>query len=294
MYTDGGIGAAESCVHMTLASLQQVVSSLNHSPEPSRPPRQRWRYIVERTTAEELLTRDWMESCGLVVMPGGRDLPYVAKLHGKGNERIRDFVSGGGGYLGLCAGGYYGASSINFAPGNPQLEVVGPRELGFFPGVAEGPTFPGFQYDSNAGARAAVISLTAEGMRIMGSPEDERGRDGSLPAYYNGGCYFTLKSEPQSLEESEASNGTFSRNPFNVLATYSPEPPSLPWGVVACRVGRGRAVLSGLHLEASPDALRECFNGDEYLDSVLPRLEACEKRRQQLFTGIVKHLLQED
>ncbi len=304
MYTDGGIGAAEHCVHMTLAGLQQVVSSLHSQPEPPRPTALRQQYVIECTTSDEITTsRDWTDSCALLVMPGGRDLPYVTKLRGRGNKHIRDFVRDGGGYLGLCAGGYYGASFISFARGDRQLEVIGSRELGFFPGMAEGPTFPGFQYNSNVGARAAGVSITPEGKRILGLPEgigEEATEDSrSVSAFYNGGCHFVHRAEPQSMETAVGADlSTNSPNPFSVLATYSRDqassPPPDPWAIVACSVGRGRAVLSGVHLEANTDTLRACFAGDKHVDSLLPHLEVCEEQRQRLFTGIVKHLLQED
>jgi biotin--protein ligase len=40
-----------------------------------------------------------------------------------------------------------------------RLEVKGPRELAFFPGVARGPVYPGFKYESEAGAHAALIAF---------------------------------------------------------------------------------------------------------------------------------------
>jgi glutamine amidotransferase-like uncharacterized protein len=48
----------------------------------------------------------------------------------------------GGSYLGLCAGAYYGSSRVVFEPGTP-LEVIGDRELAFFPGIARGAAYPG-------------------------------------------------------------------------------------------------------------------------------------------------------
>jgi glutamine amidotransferase-like uncharacterized protein len=53
-----------------------------------------------------------------------------------------EFVSQGGGYLGLCAGAYYACARVEFEPGT-RLEVVGDRELAFFPGIAQGAAFPG-------------------------------------------------------------------------------------------------------------------------------------------------------
>lgn len=53
-----------------------------------------------------------------------------------------EFVTQGGSYLGLCAGAYYACARVEFEPGTP-LEVVGDRELAFFPGIAQGAAFPG-------------------------------------------------------------------------------------------------------------------------------------------------------
>jgi glutamine amidotransferase-like uncharacterized protein len=56
--------------------------------------------------------------------------------------RLVEYVRAGGAYLGLCAGAYYACSRVEFEPGGP-LEVVGNRELGFFPGVAAGAAYAG-------------------------------------------------------------------------------------------------------------------------------------------------------
>lgn len=53
-----------------------------------------------------------------------------------------EYVEGGGSYLGLCAGAYYGCSSVEFEPGS-SMEVSGDRELAFFPGAAIGAAYPG-------------------------------------------------------------------------------------------------------------------------------------------------------
>ncbi|KAF5826687.1 biotin-protein ligase [Dunaliella salina] len=96
-------------------------------------------------------------TCALLVFPGGADLPYCRELNGKGNQIIRDYVSRGGSYLGLCAGAYYACSRVEFEAGDPVLEVLGERELGFFPGTAVGSAYKGFDYTSEAGAKAAPV-----------------------------------------------------------------------------------------------------------------------------------------
>ncbi len=89
MYTDGGEGASPDCVAMTIDSLVKSLPS---------------DYSLATTTSEELRVGHWMKDTCLLVMPGGRDLPYTRDLEGTANDNIRQFVASGGAYLGLCAG----------------------------------------------------------------------------------------------------------------------------------------------------------------------------------------------
>jgi glutamine amidotransferase-like uncharacterized protein len=172
---------------------------------------------VQKVTHKQLTSEEWEDSAQLLVMPGGRDLAYVRLLAGEGNRRIRRFVEQGGGYLGLCAGGYYGASSISFEQDGP-LEVVGPRELAFFAGKAVGPAYGlgQFQYQSEAGIRAASIIYDG----------------GAAPLYFNGGCTFVGEGA-------------------QVLARYG-DLEGQPSAIVQCQVGAGRAILCGVHPEMNP------------------------------------------
>ena len=178
-------------------------------------------------------------------------MPYVKKLQGKGNKNISNFVKNGGSYLGICAGGYYGCSSVQFAQGDPLLEVVGPRELALFPGISQGPVFPGFDYANNEGAMAADVRLTQAGQEMLDLYDTTKkstfNRDDvtitsslvgevpegnhitSLKIYYNGGCHFIDNSQDDtafkdfSLTTTSPSLIT-SKLPspsFKVLATYS-------------------------------------------------------------------------
>jgi glutamine amidotransferase-like uncharacterized protein len=70
-----------------------------------------------------------------------------------------DFVEGGGSYLGLCAGAYYGCSRVEFETGG-AMEVVGARELAFFPGVARGAVVPGESFEFEWCAVGFTVDLT--------------------------------------------------------------------------------------------------------------------------------------
>lgn len=87
-------------------------------------------YTVQPVTPSLLATQPWEPSCALLVVPGGRDLPFVDELtvKTKATRRIREYVQQGGRYLGICAGAYFGAREVRFDPGGSN-EVVGQRDL---------------------------------------------------------------------------------------------------------------------------------------------------------------------
>lgn len=184
-------------------------------------------------SSSALKSEPWSHTCSLLVFPGGADLGYCAELDGAGNRRIKEYVRRGGKYLGFCAGGYYGSARCEFEVGNGELEVVGGRELGFFPGTCRGGAFGGFAYGSEAGARAARVGV-AEGMLGEG--------EGETVIYYNGGGVFV-----------DAGSEEMRRLGVEVLASYKDElnvdPGEGNAAVVYCKVGDGAAVLMGPHPE---------------------------------------------
>lgn len=176
-----------------------------------------------------------MASCALLVFPGGADLGYCRTLNGEGNHRIRRYVSNGGSYLGFCAGGYYGSSKCEFEPDNPDLAVVGSRELEFYPGVCRGLAFPGFVYHSEAGARAADLKIHKKAFEgdNLALPEN-------FKSYYNGGgvfCDATL----------------FENRGVEILASYTEDlhvdSDDGKAAVVYRKIGQGNVVLTGPHPE---------------------------------------------
>lgn len=271
VYSDGE-GASVNCVTMTIASLRDAVSrtSLPHT--------------VRTTSSEEVVGSKWRALCRLLVMPGGKDLPYCKELDGPGNQQITSFVKEGGSYLGICAGAYYGSAFVEFAKGDPDMEVLGPRELAFFPVTAKGPVFPGYSYETNEGAHCAGVAVTKAGAKILGPSEEY------FSLFYNGGCNFV----PRGSEGEDQQ--------YQVMMTYTghsePRPqdssPSNVWpspGVIGGRVGKGKVILSGLHFEASAQLLEECYHGDDYITTLIPILKLSEHQRQRVFDSCIQYLL---
>lgn len=133
----------------------------------------------------------------------------------------------------MCAGAYYGSKRCEFEVGDKTMEVVGDRELAFYPGICRGGAFPGFVYHSEAGARAVEIKVIKGALNIGTVPTNFR-------SYYNGGGVFV---DALSL----ADKGV------EILASYT-EKLNVDGGdgtaaVVYCKFGDGAAVLSGPHPE---------------------------------------------
>jgi biotin--protein ligase len=189
-------------------------------------------YAVLTVSADQILKEPWTATCALLVMPGGADMGYCRTLNGDGNRKIKRYVQLGGRYLGLCAGGYYGSAKCEFEVGKKGMEVVGERELGFFPGVCRGLAFPGFVYASEAGARAVQIVVNKKVLSDVGV-------DG-FQSYYNGGGAFVDAEK-------------FQEKGVEVLASYGEElaveSGESKAAVVFCKVGEGAAVLTGPHPE---------------------------------------------
>lgn len=114
-------------------------------------------------------------------------------------------------------GAYYAAQSIEFDKGN-AYEVLGERELGFFPGLCVGPTYPGFVYDSECGARNVELELSL-------SPVSS---ETSAQAYWNGGGAFADAASHKSVK---------------VLARYAGISGNDAAAIV-CQVGKGSVLLS--------------------------------------------------
>eukprot|EP01135_Chromosphaera_perkinsii_P002002 Nk52_evm49s215 gene=Nk52_evmTU49s215 len=234
-----GPGASPCCVAEAVKSLSQFLSH---------------KYDVKKVDSEILINEPWEEYTKVLVFPGGRDLPYCKKLNGCGNQKIRTFVENGGGFLAFCAGAYYGSGRVEFEVGT-AMEVVGDRELAFFPGVAKGSAYPGYRYQSEEYSHAAPIEAKDWGL---------------LNAYFNGGCYFSDVSKYPSVKS---------------LATYSEL--NNETCVVQCSVGKGLAILSGVHIEFNPN---DMDISDPYLQKIIPRIKETNSRRLEFLGVLLKKL----
>lgn len=117
--------------------------------------------------------------------------------------------------------------------GDKTMQVIGERELAFFPGICRGGAFPGFVYSSEAGARAAELKPGKDALNVGTVPTVFR-------SYYNGGGVFVDASR-------------YADKGVEVLANYTEElnvdPGDTAAAVIYCKIGDGAAVLTGPHPE---------------------------------------------
>ncbi|KAL8651938.1 MAG: hypothetical protein Q9210_002975 [Variospora velana] len=192
-------------------------------------------YAVITVNGDAIIKEPWTASCALLVFPGGADLGYCRTLNGQGNQRIGQYVERGGRYLGFCAGGYYGSKRCEFQVGDKKMEVIGNRELAFYPGTCRGCAFSGFVYHSEAGTRATLIQ-TSKAALTKGSVPDV------FRTYYNGGGVFVdapkFKDKGVEVIASFEDRLDVDAGEGSACAVY-------------CKVGEGAALLTSTHPEFS-------------------------------------------
>ncbi|HIC94207.1 MAG TPA: MBL fold metallo-hydrolase, partial [Anaerolineae bacterium] len=86
-----------------------------------------------RRMDEQDIRAGGLEACSLLIVPGGYTAQCVDALGEEGFEQIREFIAGGGGYIGICAGAYIAARRVE-VPGRPPglgiIEIENQRRAG--------------------------------------------------------------------------------------------------------------------------------------------------------------------
>lgn len=221
-----GPGTTQTCVNQCIDTFRLLLSPY---------------YAVSSVNERVLKDQPWESKTALLIIPGGADLPICKLFKGTINDRIKNFVNKGGKYMGICSGGYYSSAKCEFEVGNPEMEVSGPRDLKFFPGIARGGVFKGYRYGSEVGTRVTEVSVNSK--ILHGLPK-------SVHLYVNGGCMFVNAHKYSNVE---------------ILASYEDtldvkeddEVNGKNAAAVLCTVGRGKALLFGPHPEFNPALLKE-------------------------------------
>ncbi|MHA1828817.1 MAG: BPL-N domain-containing protein [Candidatus Heimdallarchaeaceae archaeon] len=178
-----------------------------------------------------------LERFDILLWPGGDYVAYWGEMGLDGKAAVQEFIANGGGYFGICAGGYYACDYMvwmddgNYPP--PDYKVEGDElNLDLFQGVAWGPIFeladrpdPGYAMVTvNINHNHPITRELPDQMRIL----------------YVGGPYFV------PYEEAE--------NNITILGIYDLTRQN---AIVSTTFGDGRVFLISPHAEVEEDSDRD-------------------------------------
>lgn len=184
-----------------------------------------WARLIERSPQLELVTltgkdirEGKLKGLKLLVCPGGGSARQLRAMQKSGIAELKQFIAGGGSYVGACAGCY----SVTNHPGR----------LGLLP----------FDYISKASGKyaALIIEITEPGAKRLGI------KPGRYTVRYHGGPVLrpgpaTGKGEGEVLAVYKNSAGWPDRAPYNFVNT-----PSAIYGTY----GKGKVVAVSFHPES--------------------------------------------
>lgn len=175
-----------------------------------------------------------LEQFDILCVPGGNMYQYAQDLSSKGRNNIRNYVYGGGGYIGICGGAYYACTEVEWL--GQQLPMT---PLGLFSGRAVGPVESIFPYPEYGMCRIDIVNTTH---RITQSMPDS-----AWMMYYWGPAF----------EPDQAAG-------IDILGVYDPQRKPC---ILAFEYGKGNVFLIGTHPEFEEDSDRDSVSfGDEFED----------------------------
>jgi len=214
------------------------------------------------TDASEIKAGVLDKNVRALFLGGGAGNPFMQKLAGIGNDRIRAYVENGGTYFGICAGAYYACRDVVFEKDIPELRIENQCGLNLVEGRAVGTLYKELNI--------LPYSLTALSAKIV----HVRFSDGEIyPALYHGGPWF------------DRTNGS-------VLACYE-EAGGKP-AIIEKRFGWGKVVLSGVHFEESAETLKKRLHSLRFdkdaAEQNANEMRNGEARREKLFDRLMRLL----
>lgn len=108
----------------------------------------------------KLINSDYINKKGLnnfktLCIPGGDMYQYAQDISSKGKDHIRNFISNGGGYIGICGGAYFASEKVIW-----QENELPMTPLGLFSGTAKGPIYEIVIYPDYTMCKVNIIDST--------------------------------------------------------------------------------------------------------------------------------------
>lgn len=182
------------------------------------------RYWVGTIDHDGLRIEDWTDSCALLVFPHCTNpQPYNAlDVDLRTIKRIREYVAGGGSFLGICGGAYFASRTAEW-----HGHQWGSAYLAFWPGLSKGPHL-------SEGAQTHEFTLPFLIGQYAANGQDGNDAAPYCDLHYDGGGAFIPQDDYGSTH-------------FTFMGRYSTK----MCAGVTCTVGDGRAVLWHAQLERS-------------------------------------------
>ncbi len=203
-----GHGGAQTCIWETVAAVKL---------DPD---------MTVRTITTADIANNVLDSLDAIIIPGGGGSRQFLNLGAENQQRIKDFISRGGGAVGICAGAYLFSST----PGYASMYLNGAQAIDI-------------EHD-NRGHGIAKFSLTDEGRKLFPEIAD---RDTAFVMYYEGPVF--VKNETDTIhyttlammesdvhEEGNAPANMTNNKPFFIANSF----------------GKGRVFSTIAHPEATP------------------------------------------
>jgi glutamine amidotransferase-like uncharacterized protein len=127
-------------------------------------------FAARRVTPADILA-GCLDEADVLIMPGGSGSKQAAELGEDGRRKIREFVDGGGGYVGICAGSYLATTHYVWSLGLINAQV----------------------WDRAHWARGGgevTLGMSDPGRRLLG-------RGGGVAVHYNQGPLLVPDDEPE-------------------------------------------------------------------------------------------------
>ena len=171
----------------------------------------------------------------VLIFPGGRAHKQADALGENARRAVKDFIRSGGGYVGICAGGFLASAQYDWSLGLVNTRILtGDQEM---PGV-------GIRSMADRGPGTVQIELTAEGQSIFGD------RSAPIDISFSGGPIFLgPKRDDLPLTIPLAHYST-------EVSNYAPQRGTMIGtpAIFAAKFGAGRVVAISPHPESTKGA----------------------------------------